>query len=144
MSLHKKGQLKNLNDARHLHQTSAMNDKPKHDEKIAEMTFASTYPHYLTKIEKKGRMKEDLHQKIAWLNGFDEDKLKELIEEKVTFETFFQTATLNPNAVLITGIICGYRVEEIQNPLTQKARYLDKLADELAKGRKIENILRLK
>lgn len=89
-------------------------------------------------------MKEDLHQIIAWLNGFDENKLKELIEEKVTFETFFQTATLNPNAVLITGIICGYRVEEIQNPLRQKARYLEKLVDELTRGREIEKILRLK
>ena len=109
---------------------------------FAKMTFASVYPHYLTKVEKKGRTKEELHQVIEWLTGYDEKKLQELIEEKVTFETFFQNATLNPNAHLITGVICGYRVEEIENPLTQQVRYLDKLVDELAKGRKMEKILR--
>jgi hypothetical protein len=119
-----------------------MNTPNNHDERIAKMTFASVYPHYLTKVEKKGRTKEELHQVIAWLTGFDNDKLQELIKEKVTFETFFQHASLNPNARLITGVICGYRVEEIENPLTQKARYLDKLVDELAKGRKMEKILR--
>ncbi|MBK6901495.1 MAG: DUF2200 domain-containing protein [Saprospirales bacterium] len=119
-----------------------MNNTNNHDERIAKITFASVYPHYLTKVEKKGRTKEELHQVIEWLTGFDNNKLQELIKEKVTFETFFQHASLNPNARLITGVICGYRVEEIENPLTQKARYLDKLVDELAKGRKMEKILR--
>jgi hypothetical protein len=119
-----------------------MNNSNKHDERIAKMTFASVYPMYLTKVEKKGRTKEELHQVIKWLTGFDEKKLQKLIEEKVTFETFFQNAKLNPNAKRITGVICGYRVEEIENPLTRKARYLDKLVDELAKGRKMEKILR--
>ena len=120
-----------------------MNTSDTHNERIAKMTFASVYPHYVTKVEKKGRTKEELHQVIEWLTGFDERKLQELIEQKVTFETFFQKATLNPNASLITGVICGYRVEEIENPLTQKTRYLDKLVDELAKGRKMEKILRV-
>ena len=120
-----------------------MNNPNKNDERIAKMTFASVYPMYLTRVEKKGRTKEELHQVIEWLIGFDEKKLQELIEEKVTFEIFFQNATLNPNAHLITGVICGYRVEEIENPLTQQARYLDKLVDELAKGRKMEKILRV-
>ncbi len=120
-----------------------MNTTDKHNERIATMTFASVYPHYITKVEKKGRTKEELLQVIEWLTGFDEKKLQALIEEKVTFETFFQRATLNPNAHLITGVICGYRVEEIENPLTQQVRYLDKLVDELAKGRKMEKILRV-
>jgi len=106
------------------------------------MTFASVYPLYLAKVEGKGRTRKELHQVIEWLTGFDEKKLKELIKAKVTFEAFFATASLNPNARLITGVICGYRVEEIKNPLTQQARYLDKLVDELAKGRKMEKILR--
>jgi hypothetical protein len=113
-----------------------------HDERIAKMTFASVYPHYLVKIEKKGRNKEELHQIIEWLTGYNEKKLRELIKDKVTFENFFLTASLNPNAQLIKGVICGYRVEEIVNPLTQQVRYLDKLVDELAKGRKMEKILR--
>lgn len=113
-----------------------------HDERIAKMTFASVYPHYLTKVEKKGRTKEELHQVIKWLTGFDEQQLQEQIVQKVDFETFFQNANLNSNASLITGVICGYRVEEIENPLTQKARYLDKIIDELAKGKKIEKIMR--
>ncbi|WKZ59609.1 MAG: DUF2200 domain-containing protein [Cyclobacteriaceae bacterium] len=113
-----------------------------HDERIATMTFASVYPHYVTKVERKGRTKEELHEVIAWLTGFDNKKLQELIEKKATFEVFFQQAKLNPNANLITGVICGYRVEEIENPLTQKVRYLDKLVDELAKGKKMEKILR--
>ena len=113
-----------------------------HDERIAEMTFASVYPHYVTKVGQKGRSKEELLQVIEWLTGFDEKKLQDQIDKKSTFETFFQEATLNPNAHLITGVICGYRVEEIVNPLTQKVRYLDKLVDELAKGRKMEKILR--
>lgn len=120
-----------------------MNDTSHHDERIAKMIFASVYPHYLTKVEKKGRTKEELHQVIEWLTGYNENKLQELIDEKVTFELFFRNASLNPNAQLIKGVICGYRVEEIQNPITQQARYLDKLVDELAKGRKMEKILRV-
>jgi len=119
-----------------------MKTTPEHDKRIAEMTFASVYPHYVTKVEGKGRTKEELHQVIEWLTGFDGKKLQKLIDEKVTFETFFDEAKLNPNAHLITGVICGYRIEEIENPLTKKARYLDKLVDELAKGRKMEKILR--
>lgn len=115
---------------------------PEHNERIARMTFSSVYPHYVTKVESKGRTKEELHQVIEWLTGFDDKKLKDLIEEKVTFETFFKRANLNPNANLITGLICGYRIEEIDNELTKQARYLDKLVDELAKGRKMEKILR--
>lgn len=107
------------------------------------MTFASVYPHYITKVESKGRTKVELHQVIEWLTGFDDKKLQELIDQKVTFEVFFEKATLNPNAILITGVICGYRIEEIENPLTKQARYLDKLVDELAKGRKMEKILRV-
>jgi hypothetical protein len=106
------------------------------------MTFASVYPMYLAKVEKKGRTKEELHQVIEWLTGFDNKKLEEVIKEKVTFEIFFRHASLNPNANLITGVICGYRVEEIDDPLTQQVRYMDKLVDELAKGRKMEKILR--
>ena len=114
-----------------------------HDERIAKMTFASVYPHYITKVEKKGRTKEELNQVIEWLTGLDENRMEELIKEKVTFEFLFKNATLNPNAQLITGVICGYRVEEIENSITQKVRYLDKLVDELAKGRKMEKILRV-
>lgn len=120
-----------------------MKNTNNHDERIAKMTFASVYPHYVTKVEKKGRTKEELHQVIEWLTGYDEKKLQQLINEKVTFEKFFQDATLNPNAHLITGVICGYRVEEIENQLTQQVRYLDKLVDEIAKGRKMEKILRV-
>lgn len=119
-----------------------MNDTSKHDARVAAMSFASVYPMYVAKIEKKGRTKEELLQVIKWLTGFDKKKLEELIEKKVSFEKFFEQATLNPNAPLITGMICGYRIEEIKNPLTQKLRYLDKLVDELAKGRKMEKILR--
>ena len=119
-----------------------MNNSNNHDERIAKMTFASVYPHYLTKVEKKGKTKDELHQVIEWLTGFDDKKLQTQIDKKVTFETLFQHATLNTNSHLITGVICGYRVEEIENPLTQKVRYLDKLVDELAKGRKMETILR--
>lgn len=113
------------------------------NERIAKMSFASVYPHYVTKVEKKNRTKEELHQVIEWLTGFDDVKLQELIDAKVNFEEFFKKASLNPNAPLITGVICGYRVEEIENPLTQKVRYLDKIVDELAKGRKMEKILRV-
>src|SRR5690606_19788264 len=119
-----------------------MNDTTHHDAKIASMTFASVYPHYIAKAEKKGRTKEELHQVISWLTGFTEEKLQELIESKATFEQFFKEANINPNAKLITGVICGYRIEDIKNPLTQPVRYLDKLVDELAKGKKMEKILR--
>ncbi len=119
-----------------------MKTTPEHDERIAKMKFSSVYPHYVTKVEKKGRTKEELHQVIEWLTGFNEEKLQELIEEKVTFKTFFERATLHPNAELIKGTICGYRIEEIETPLTRQARYLDKVVDELAKGRKMEKILR--
>ncbi|MDN3203201.1 DUF2200 domain-containing protein [Algoriphagus sediminis] len=115
---------------------------PEHDEKIAKLTFAGVYPHYLTKIEKKGRTKDELHEVIEWLTGFDDKKLKELIDKKVTFKDFFEQADLNPNSEQIKGVICGYRIEEIITPLTRQARYLDKLVDELAKGRKMEKILR--
>lgn len=113
-----------------------------HDERIAQMTFSSVYPHYRAKVERKGRTREELHRVISWLTGFDDNMLQTLINDKVTFEQFFQQATLNPNAHLVTGVICGYRVEEIENPLTQQVRRLDKLVDELAKGRKMEKILR--
>ena len=119
-----------------------MNNIATHNQRIAKMTFASVYPHYVTKVEKKGRTIQELHQVIEWLTGFNETKLQQLIDQKVTFESFFEQAKLNPNAELITGVICGYRIEEIQTPLTKKARYLDKLVDELAKGKKMEKILR--
>lgn len=119
-----------------------MNPNSNHDDRIPRLVFASVYPHYVTKVEKKGRTKAELHQVIAWLTGFDEEALTKLIADRVTFAEFFEQATLNPNAHLITGVICGYRVEEIADPLTQQVRYLDKLVDELAKGRKMEKILR--
>ena len=115
---------------------------PGTEERIAKMTFASIYPLYVDKVEKKGRTKKELHEVIKWLTGYDERDLKALIADEVTFETFFKKCKLNPNADLIKGVICGYRVEELQNPLIQKARYLDKLVDELAKGKKMEKILR--
>ncbi|MBV6496082.1 MAG: DUF2200 domain-containing protein [Acidobacteria bacterium ACB1] len=119
-----------------------MQPTAEHNARIAKMVFGSVYPHYVAKVESKGRTEKELRQVIEWLTGFDEKKLKSLIDEKVTFETFFKRAKLNPNARLITGTICGYRIEEIDNPLTKQARYLDKLVDELAKGRKMEKILR--
>ena len=119
-----------------------MKTTPEHDLRIAKMTFASVYPHYIKKVESKGRTKEELHEVIEWLTGFDIHKINELIEAKVTFETFFAKARLNKNAELITGVICGYRIEDIENLLTKKTRYLDKLIDELAKGKKMERILR--
>ena len=119
-----------------------MNNSNTQNERIAKMTFASVYPLYLAKVERKGRTRDELHQVIWWLTGFDNKKLQGLIKENVTFEAFFAHASLNPNAHLITGVVCGYRVEEIENTLTQQVRYLDKLVDELAKGRKMEKILR--
>lgn len=111
-------------------------------ERVAKMSFASVYPHYITKVEKKGRTKAELHQVIEWLTGYDEEAIQKIIADKVNFETFFQNAKLHPNAHLITGVICGYRIEEIENPLIKQVRYLDKLVDELAKGKKMEKILR--
>ncbi len=113
-----------------------------HDERIAKMIFGSVYPMYVAKVGKKGRTQQELNLVIEWLTGFNQDRLEELINDKVTFEVFFDQAKIHPNANLITGLICGYRVEDIINPLTQKARYLDKLVDELAKGRNIDKILR--
>lgn len=115
----------------------------KHNERIANMTFASVYPHYVTKVEKKGRTEEELHQVIHWLTGFTDEDLQSLIDEKVTFKTFFDRAKLHPNAHLIKGVICGYRIEEIDNALTRQCRYLDKLVEELARGRKMDKILRV-
>lgn len=121
-----------------------MKATPEHDARIASMTFASVYPHYVTKVEKKGRTKKELHKVIQWLTGFDDTQLKKLVDENVTFEIFFKKAKLNPDAKLITGTICGYKIEEIKTPLTKHVRYLDKLVDELAKGKKMEEILRQK
>ena len=115
---------------------------PEHNERMAKMTFASVYPHYITKIEKKGRTIDELHEVIEWLTGFNSQKIQELLKENTTFEDFFHAAQINPNAELITGVICGYRIEEIENPITKQVRYLDKLVDELAKGKKMEKILR--
>lgn len=119
-----------------------MKTTPEHDERIARMSFASVYPHYVAKVEKKGRSREELHQVIQWLTGFDDKKLEALIDQKVSFQEFFGQAALNPNVDLITGVICGYRIEEIETSLTRQVRYLDKLVDELAKGRKMDKILR--
>jgi len=119
-----------------------MKTTPEHDQRVAKLTFASVYPHYVTKVVKKGRNIEELDEVITWLTGFDKKKMEELIAEKATFETFFNLAELNPNAELIKGVICGYRIEEIENPITRQVRYLDKLVDELAKGKKMEKILR--
>lgn len=113
-----------------------------HDARIANMTFASVYPHYVTKVEKKWRTKDELDTIIYWLTGYGEQELQRYIADNVTFQEFFETASLHPNSHLITGVICGYRIEDIQNPLTQKVRYLDKLVDELSKWRKMEKILR--
>lgn len=110
--------------------------------RMAKMIFASVYPLYVAKIEKKGRTVDELQEVITWLTGYKKEQLQELIAAKVDFETFFKQAKLNANARLITGVICGYRVEEIEDPLIQQVRYLDKLVDELAKGRKMEKILR--
>ncbi|MEM9373719.1 MAG: DUF2200 domain-containing protein [Planctomycetota bacterium] len=115
---------------------------PEHDQRIAEMTFASVYPHYVTKVEKKGRTVEELHEVIRWLTGFTDARIRKMIDDEVTFETFFAKAKLNPNAELIKGVICGYRIEDIETRLTRECRYLDKLVDELAKGKKMEKILR--
>ena len=119
-----------------------MKTTPKHDERIANMSFSVVYPLYVAKVEKKGRTVEELHQVISWLTGFEDNDIQRFMESGVTFKQFFSEATINPNAHLITGLICGYRIEEIETPLTKQARYLDKLVDELTKGRKMEKILR--
>ncbi|PKA98807.1 hypothetical protein B0O79_2501 [Flavobacteriaceae bacterium MAR_2009_75] len=111
--------------------------------RIFTMTFASVYPHYITKAENKGRTKEEVHDIIFWLTGYDENSLSEILENNTDFETFFEKAPrLNPNVSKITGVVCGHRVEEIEDRLMQKIRYLDKLIDELAKGKTMEKILR--
>lgn len=119
-----------------------MNTTPEHDQRIAKLTFASVYPHYINKVERKGKTIAELHQLIEWLTGFDGKQLQALITENASFKTFFERANINPNAELIKGVICGYRIEDIETPLTKQVRYLDKLVDELAKGRKMEKILR--
>jgi hypothetical protein len=119
-----------------------MNNPDVHNERIAKMLFSSVYPLYLAKVEKKGRTKDELDQVIAWLTGYNKEQIAHFIDAKVTFKTFFEQVSLNPNAPLITGMICGYRIEEIENPLTKQVRFLDKLVDELAKGQKMEKILR--
>ena len=112
-------------------------------ERVFKMSFASVYPHYIAKAEKKGRTKEEVHEIIFWFTGYSEIQLQKIIENKTNFEDFFGNAPeINSNVDKITGVICGYRVEEIENPLMQKIRYLDKLIDELAKGKTMEKILR--
>ncbi|MFG0313549.1 MAG: DUF2200 domain-containing protein [Phycisphaerales bacterium] len=118
------------------------NTTPEHDKRMAEMTFSSVYPHYVVKVEKKGRTKEELHEIVRWLTGFTDAQIQDHIDEKSNFQRFFSEATLNPNAHLIKGVICGYRIEDIETPLTRQVRYLDKLVDELANGRAMEKILR--
>ena len=119
-----------------------MKETPEHNKRMAELTFAEVYPHYVTKVEKKGRTVDELHQVIEWLTGFDDSGGKAMIDNKATFKAFFEKARLNPNADQITGVICGYRIENIENSITKQVRYLDKLVDELAIGRKMEKILR--
>jgi len=114
----------------------------KQEERMSKMTFASVYPLYLNRLEKNGRTKEELNQLIKWLTGYSEKKLQKLIDDKVTFEVFYKKAKINPNAHLIKGVVCGYRIEEIDNELIRQCRYLEKMIDELAKGRKMEKILR--
>ena len=119
-----------------------MSTSPTHDQRIARMTFASVFPMYLAKVEKKGRTRAELHQVIEWLTGFNEKKQQDLIKAALTFEEFFDKARLNPNASLITGSVCGVKVQEVEDPLMRQIRYLDKLVDELAKGRPMEKVLR--
>ena len=119
-----------------------MKTTPAHDERVAKLSFARVYPLLVAKVEKKGRTRAELHEVIRWLTGIDDKLLQKLIKDEASYATFFKRAKLNPNAKLITGTICGYRIEEIENPLTRQVRYLDKLVDELAKGRKMEKILR--
>lgn len=117
-----------------------MHDKNK--ERVYKMSVASVYPHYITKAENKGRTKAEVNEIIFWLTGYDETTLQKHLDNKTNFEDFFNQAKINPNASKITGVICGYRVEEIEEKLTREIRYLDKLIDELAKGKAMEKILR--
>ena len=119
-----------------------MTTTKEHDVEVANITFAEVYPHYITKVEKKGRTTEELHEVVNWLAGYSDKELQKVVDKEVTFKEFFAKAKINPNAKLITGSICGYRIEDIKTPLTRQVRYLDKLMDELAKGRKMEKILR--
>lgn len=119
-----------------------MNTTLEHNERIAKITLATLYPLYVAKVERKGRTKEELLQVIEWLTGFNAQKLEELIAEDVDMSAFFSKATIHPNADMVTGMICGYRIEELLNPLTKNIRIMDKLVDELAKGKKMEVILR--
>ena len=112
------------------------------NERIKKMIFGAVYPLYLAKVEKKGRTKEELDHVIKWLTGFTQKEIDKHIVDRTSFDAFFTAANLHPNAILINGTICGYRIEEIEDPLTKKVRYLDKLVDELAKGKKMEKILR--
>jgi hypothetical protein len=114
-----------------------------HDARMAKMSFGLVYPLYIQKVERKGRTQAELNQVITWLTGYGDKEIKEYANSEISFEQFFADAKLNPNAHLITGLICGYRVEEITNPLTQKVRYLDKLVDELARGKSMDKILRV-
>ncbi|NNE26171.1 MAG: DUF2200 domain-containing protein [Saprospiraceae bacterium] len=120
----------------------AKSDTSHHDERIAKMKFGSVFPHYVTKVEKKGRTKDELHEVIEWLTGYDKKAIDKIIKDEINFKDFFENAKLNPNANLIKGVICGYRIEEITNPITRQCRYMDKLVEELARGRKMEKILR--
>jgi hypothetical protein len=119
-----------------------MNTTAEHNERIAKITLATLYPLYLAKVERKGRTKEELLQVIEWLTGFSAQKLHELIAADVDMSTFFNQASLHPNAHMVTGMICGYRIEDLLNPLTKNIRIMDKLVDELAKGKKMEVVLR--
>jgi len=119
-----------------------MKQTDQHNERVAKLTLASVFPHYVNKVQRKGKSIEELYQVIQWLTGFNQYDLEKLIDENATFVTFFDRANLNPNATLIKGVICGFRIEEIQNELTKKVRYLDKLVDELANGKKMDKIMR--
>lgn len=121
----------------------AKSDTSHHDDRIAKMSFASVFPHYVTKIEKKGRTQQELFAIIEWLTGFNEHQILDHVKHNISFEDFFNQAQLNPNAILIQGVICGYRVEDITNRITRNVRYLDKIVDELSKGKSIENICRV-
>ena len=112
-------------------------------DRVRKMSFASVYPHYVAKAEKKGRTKAEVDEVIRWLTGYSDAQMAEVMEQRTDFETFFAEAPkLNPNRALIKGVICGYRVEEIENPIEQKVRWMDKVVDELAKGKKMEKIKR--
>lgn len=119
-----------------------MKETPEHNERIAKLSFSSVYPSYVKKVERKGRTKEELNEVIGWLTGYSPADIERLVADKVSFQTFFQNAKLHPNASLIKGVICGYRIEELEDPLTRQVRYLDKLVDELAKGRGMDKIKR--